>query len=101
MDTRNLDCVGGHMVGDRFLPSCGGEKPSRRAPAQDLTSTELAAALAKDPKAAAAFAALTPGRQREYATHINSAKREATRQKRVEDALPLIRAGKGLNDRYR
>lgn len=62
---------------------------------------ELAAALAGDEKARAAFDQLTPGKQREYADHIADAKREDTRLRRVEKALPLIRAGVGLHDKYR
>lgn len=57
--------------------------------------------LARDAKAKAAFGALSPGKQREYADHIADAKRAETRVNRVEKALPLIRAGKGKNDRYR
>lgn len=74
-------------------------KPTKAAP-QDLPA-ELTAALKQDAKARATFAALTPGRQREYAEHIASAKREATRASRAEKALPLIRAGQGLNDKYK
>ncbi|MEM1188513.1 MAG: DUF1801 domain-containing protein [Pseudomonadota bacterium] len=78
-----------------------GEKPTRRAASPDAACPELAALLDADPKAKTAYAALTPGRRREYAAHINAAKRAATREKRALDALPLIRAGKGLNDKYR
>lgn len=62
---------------------------------------ELASALAKSKAAKAAFEGLTPGKQREYAEYIAEAKREATKAKRVEKVLPMIRAGQGLNDRYR
>ncbi|MCG8414407.1 MAG: YdeI/OmpD-associated family protein [Pseudomonadales bacterium] len=63
--------------------------------------TELAAAMKKSKKLQNAFAGLTPGRQREYADHIGSAKQEATRLKRLEKARPLIEAGVGLNDKYK
>lgn len=62
---------------------------------------ELRERLDADETAAAAFAALTPGRQREYAEHVASAKREATRQDRAQKVLPLIRKGVGLHDKYR
>lgn len=62
---------------------------------------ELAAAMQKSKKLQKAFAGLTPGRQREYADHIGSAKQEATRVKRLEKAKPLIEAGVGLNDKYK
>lgn len=51
--------------------------------------------------ATAAFRELRPGLQREYADYIASAKRDDTRQKRIEKILPMIVAGKGLNDKYR
>lgn len=62
---------------------------------------ELQQALQADKKLAAAFSELTPGRQKEYADHIGTAKREATRVSRLEKAIPMIRAGKGLYDRYK
>jgi uncharacterized protein YdeI (YjbR/CyaY-like superfamily) len=59
---------------------------------------ELQAALDADPALAAAFAALTPGRQREYDMHIAGAKQTATREKRAQTCAPKILAGKGLRD---
>jgi uncharacterized protein YdeI (YjbR/CyaY-like superfamily) len=46
-----------------------------------------------------AFHALTPGRQRQYHILFTGAKQSATRQSRVEKAIPLILDGMGLNDR--
>ncbi len=46
-----------------------------------------------------AFFALTPGRQRQYHLHFTGAKQAATREARVEKAIPLILDGMGLNDR--
>ena len=61
----------------------------------------LAAALKKRAKAKKAYEALTPGKQREYANYIAEAKRDATKQSRVEKILPMIEAGVGLHDKYR
>ena len=47
------------------------------------------------------FKNLTPGRQREYVAYIKEAKLEATKKKRLEKIIPLIKEGKGLNDRYK
>ena len=69
--------------------------PTRRA--LELPE-ELAAALAKNRALAKAFNALTPGRQRAYAMHINGAKQAATRAARVEKCAPAILAGLGLNE---
>ncbi|XHC26497.1 MAG: YdeI family protein [Phycisphaerales bacterium] len=62
---------------------------------------ELAAALKKRAKAKKGYDALTPGKQREYASYIAEAKRDATKQSRIEKILPMIEAGIGLHDKYR
>ena len=62
---------------------------------------ELAGALADDGVAGERFDALTPGKQREYTEYIVEAKRAETRTRRLEKILPMIRAGQGLNDRYK
>ncbi len=62
---------------------------------------ELQSALRRAKGATAAFRALRPGLQREYAEHVASAKRDDTKARRVDKILPMILAGKGLNDRYR
>jgi uncharacterized protein YdeI (YjbR/CyaY-like superfamily) len=45
-----------------------------------------------------AFEALTPGRQRLYIMHIESAKQVKTREARTQACIPTILAGKGLRD---
>lgn len=60
---------------------------------------ELKQALAANKKLSAAFAKLTPGRQRQYLIHVSSAKQAATRVSRVEKCLPRILKGQGLTDR--
>ncbi|MCY3714781.1 MAG: YdeI/OmpD-associated family protein [Gemmatimonadetes bacterium] len=62
---------------------------------------ELAGALAEDRDAGERFNALTPGKQREYTEYIAEAKRAETRTRRLEKILPMIRAGHGLNDKYK
>jgi uncharacterized protein YdeI (YjbR/CyaY-like superfamily) len=62
---------------------------------------ELTTAFSKDKDFQNAFKALTPGRQKEYAQHIGSAKQERTRINRLEKAKPLILDGKGLHDKYK
>ena len=59
----------------------------------------LTDALADDPELAAAFDALTPGRQRGYAIVIAQAKQAATRAARVQKHRARILAGKGIHDR--
>jgi uncharacterized protein YdeI (YjbR/CyaY-like superfamily) len=47
---------------------------------------------------AAAFRALTPGRQKGYLLHFAGAKQSATRSARVDKYAPRILAGLGLDD---
>ncbi len=82
------------------LAARGREIRPRRRPAASLPP-ELEAALGADNAARTAFDKLTPGRRREFAEFIAGAKRAETRERRVARALPLIREGRGLNDRYR
>ena len=60
---------------------------------------ELSQILEKNRKLAQAFDALTPGRKRAYVLHFNGAKQSQTRTARIEKVIPLILAGKGMNDR--
>lgn len=60
---------------------------------------ELVDAFDADPEFAAAFKALTPGRQRAYVLHFSGAKQSATRAARVEKCVGRILEGKGMNDR--
>jgi uncharacterized protein YdeI (YjbR/CyaY-like superfamily) len=54
--------------------------------------------LDESPELRAAFAALTPGRQRGYNIHFSSPKQSKTREARIDKCLPQILRGKGLND---
>ena len=74
-------------------------KPDRRKPV--VIPAELAEALLRRQSAKAAFDKLTKGKQREFADYISDAKRDATKQTRLQKILPMIEAGQGLNDRYR
>ena len=60
---------------------------------------ELVARLGDDPDLKAAFAALTPGRQRGYVLYFSQPKQSKTRVSRIEKCAAKIRDGKGLHDR--
>lgn len=75
-----------------------GTKPAKTAAPLDLPP-ELQDALDADPSLAAAFHALTPGRQKSHALAITSAKASATKIARVAKLTPTILAGKGANER--
>lgn len=57
--------------------------------------------LEKDPRLKSAFLGLTPFKQTEYLEYIAEAKREETKQKRLEKIIPMILQCIGLNDKYR
>jgi len=69
-------------------------RPALRVP------PELAAALARNKKAQAAFTAMPPSHQREYNEWIGEAKREETRAARVKQAIEWIAEGKSRNWKY-
>ena len=77
------------------------KSPQKRNVSTVEVPPELHVALRANKKAAAAFNSLTPGRQRDYAKYIATAKRPETKLKRLEKILPMITNGVGLNDKYR
>ncbi|MGA2827634.1 MAG: YdeI/OmpD-associated family protein [Streptosporangiaceae bacterium] len=64
------------------------------APREVEVPEALAAALAADPEASAAFEGMAFTHRKEYARWVAEAKREETRQRRVVQALEMIRTGK-------
>lgn len=74
-------------------------KPEKFKPAD--TPLLLTEAFKKDKSLKAAFDKLTPGKQKEYIVHLNEAKQEATKQSRLQKIIPMIKQGKGLNDKYK
>jgi len=59
---------------------------------------EFQSRLNQAPALKTAFKALTPGRQRAYLLHFSKPKQSKTRESRVEECIPQILNGKGLND---
>jgi uncharacterized protein YdeI (YjbR/CyaY-like superfamily) len=47
------------------------------------------------------FKSLSPGKQKEYITYLNQPKQETTKLTRLEKIIPLVKDGKGLNDKYK
>jgi uncharacterized protein YdeI (YjbR/CyaY-like superfamily) len=64
------------------------------APREVEVPETLAAALAADPQAKASFEHMALTHRKEYARWIAEAKQQETRQRRVQRALEMIRAGK-------
>jgi uncharacterized protein YdeI (YjbR/CyaY-like superfamily) len=61
---------------------------------------DLAAALKKNAKARATFDGFAPGYRRDYIEWITEAKREDTRQRRLEQAIEWLAEGKPRNWKY-
>ena len=68
-------------------------------PAPEL-HPEFAAALAKAPQAKATLDGFPPSAQREYLEWISEAKQDATRQKRIADAIEWLGEGKRRHWKY-
>jgi bacteriocin resistance YdeI/OmpD-like protein/uncharacterized protein DUF1905 len=64
------------------------------APREVEVPQALVDALARDPAARAAFEALAYTHRKEYARWIEEARRDETRQRRVTQALQMLREGK-------
>ena len=79
----------------------GKEIKADRAEKELIIPAELDTAFKSDRSLKEHFEKLTPGKQREYANHISEAKREATRSLRLEKAIPMIKNGIGLYDKYK
>jgi Bacteriocin-protection, YdeI or OmpD-Associated/Domain of unknown function (DUF1905) len=65
-----------------------------QAPREVEVPEALATALATDEEAQAAFDAMAYTHRKEYARWVAEAKRDETRERRVRQALEMIRAGK-------
>ena len=66
-----------------------------------VVPSELKKGLAGNKKAAANFREMRLGMRREFADYIADAKRDDTKQRRIEKIMPMISASIGLNDEYR
>jgi len=73
-------------------------REKKKAPAR--VPAEFAGALKKKKKARLAFGAFSPSRKREYVEWIAEAKREETRQQRIQTAVKWIAEGKSRNWKY-
>lgn len=80
-----------------------GIKVPKKAPApkEDVAvPDDLEKELKKHKKALKAFEAFSPSHKREYVEWITEAKREATREKRLSQAIEMLEEGKSRNWKY-
>ena len=71
-------------------------KPTRKSTKFEMAPV-LGAALKSDKALNRCYAELTLARQREYSDYINEAKRESTKQSRLQKIIPIIKEGKPLS----
>ncbi len=62
--------------------------------------TDLVAAFKKSPKAKSTYDAFSPPQRREYVEWVTEAKQEATRKRRLEQAIQWMAQGKPRNWKY-
>jgi uncharacterized protein YdeI (YjbR/CyaY-like superfamily) len=75
-------------------------KPKKEKKPEVEVPDDLRAALKKNKKALATFEAFSPSHRREYVEWIVDAKQEATRQKRLAQAVEWLAEGKSRNWKY-
>lgn len=85
-------------IGEAIEVERSGAKVRMKDVAQFNVPEEFQKRLDRDPGLAAAFRALTPGRQKRYLLYFAGAKRPATRAARVEKHAPRIMSGLGMDD---
>ncbi len=91
-----------HYVNEAIQNSKDGKEiKASRAVKKVVLPIMLKNALYNDSDLKNHFDALSIGKRGEYATYIDSAKQEATKQRRLEKSIDLILQGKGLNDKYK
>lgn len=73
-------------------------KPQKSKP--PVVPEILLSSFSKNGKLKEVFEKLTPYKQKDYIEYLNSAKRDVTRQSRMEKIRPMILKGIGLNDKY-
>ena len=76
-------------------------KPKRSRKERFPLPEELQKKLNESTDLLKAYSGLTPGQQNDYHEYVHEAKRMNTKLSRIEKIIPMILAGKGLNDRYR
>jgi uncharacterized protein YdeI (YjbR/CyaY-like superfamily) len=79
------------------LERSGAKVETKQPTAQDWPA-ELVQQFTAQPTFKQAFLALTPGRQRGYLMHFNSAKQTKTREDRIQKCMPKIFEGKGMQE---
>ncbi|HMC00568.1 MAG TPA: YdeI/OmpD-associated family protein [Flavobacteriaceae bacterium] len=76
-------------------------KPEKTTKKAIIIPDELKQAFKQNKQLKTSFETLSPYKQKEYCEHIATAKRETTKQSRLEKIVPMIFQGVGLHDKYK
>jgi len=76
-------------------------KHTRKSPKPLVIPPEFQEVLDKNPFVQQHFKEFSLTNQRDFADYITNAKRQATKEKRLEKIIPMILQGEGLNDKYK
>lgn len=102
---RSLEEINVAIVREYIKEAIENEKAGKRISISRDQPLEIDPTLKKvfeeNPDVFKAFEALTKGKQKEFAEHVISAKRESTKLSRIDKIVPMIISGVGLNDKYR
>ncbi|MRI02006.1 hypothetical protein GH721_15790 [Kriegella sp. EG-1] len=104
---KSIDEIDSTVVLNYIIESLDNEKkgliltPVKKKKEKIVIPKLLKDALFKNSEANKKFKSLTPYKQKEYIEYIAKAKQEKTKLSRLEKIIPMLAAGKGLNDRYR
>ena len=76
------------------------ERPVKERKPEIVVAADLAAAVKKNQKAQATFDQFSPSHRREYIEWVTEAKTDATREKRLQQAVEWLAEGKPRNWKY-
>ena len=99
LDEINVDIIKEYVLESVENQNLGKEIKPKKKPL--IIPIELQSELDKDQQLKEIFESFTLGKKRDYTEYISEAKREATKQTRLEKIIPMILSGVGLNDKYK
>ncbi|MFY0594613.1 YdeI/OmpD-associated family protein [Roseivirga sp.] len=88
------EAIDNHRAGKEF-------KPVKKRPKPLIIPPELKVIFDTDNALKESFEAHSLTNRRDFTEYISTAKRESTRQTRLEKIIPMIQNGIGLNDKYK
>ena len=97
-EIKRMDNLLKAYIDEAILVEKSGANVEKKTTAEFAVADEFKARLNGDGALKAAFEGLTPGRQRGYLLYFSGAKQAKTREARIDKCVPLIMAGKGLDD---